>query len=121
MRESYELEARPAISERLAVQRLVTFAEVTGCRTYIVHLSTLQGLEVAKEAKRKNLELFVETCPQYLLLTQSEVESGRLGPLAKIGPSLRSVTDNGALWRGIREEVIDVIASDHAPRTERPK
>ena len=60
--------------------------------------------------------MWTETCPQYLLLTEKEME--RWGPLAKIGPPLRPADggDREALWAGSARGHIATVASDHSPR-----
>jgi dihydroorotase-like cyclic amidohydrolase len=62
--------------------------------------------------------VWTETCPQYLLLTDAEME--RWGPLAKIGPPLRPADgpDRDALWRGLEQGAIGAVASDHSPRAQ---
>ena len=78
--------------------------------------STKLGLERIKRAQAEGQRVWVETCPQYLLLTDREME--RLGPFAKIGPPLRPADgpDRDALWAGLAGGSINTIASDHAPR-----
>ena len=65
--------------------------------------------------------MWTETCPQYLLLTDTEME--RLGPFAKIGPPLRPAggPDRAALWAGLERGFISTLASDHSPRVPAAK
>jgi len=65
--------------------------------------------------------VWTETCPQYLLLTDKEME--RWGPFAKIGPPLRPADgpDRAALWEGSAAGYIATVASDHAPRVPAAK
>src|SRR5262252_5453894 len=88
----------------------------TGCPVYVVHLSTKLGLERIKRAQAEGQRVWTETCPQYLLLSDAEME--RLGPFAKIGPPLRPAAgpDREALWQGLEQGFIATVASDHSPR-----
>jgi dihydropyrimidinase len=106
----------PPWTEEEAINRAILIGEMTGCPVYVVHLSTRLGLERIKAAQARGQRVWTETCPQYLLLTDKEMETW--GPLAKIGPPLRPVGggDGDALWRGSREGAIATVASDHSPR-----
>ncbi len=88
----------PDWAEEEAINRAVAMGALTGCPVYVVHLSTLLGLERIKQAQAKGQRVWTETCPQYMLLTANEME--RWGPLAKIGPPLRRADgpDRDALW-----------------------
>ena len=112
----------PAWSEEEAVNRAVLLGAMTGCTTYVVHLSTLGGLERIKQAQSLGQRVWTETCPQYLLLDADEAMD-RCGPYVKIGPSLRSATEGHqeALWRGIAEGYISAIATDHSPKLPEDK
>jgi len=83
-----------------------------------VHLSTRLGLERIKQAQASGQRVWTETCPQYLLLSETEME--RWGPLAKIGPPLRPAggPDRDALWAGLAQGHIGAVASDHSPRAK---
>ncbi len=106
----------PPWTEEEAINRAILIGEMTKCPVYVVHLSTKGGLERIKAAQARGQRVWTETCPQYLLLTEKEMESW--GPLAKIGPPLRPVGggDGDALWGGSREGYIATVASDHSPR-----
>jgi dihydropyrimidinase len=111
----------PPAAEAEAINRAIHMAEVTGCPIYVVHLSTRQGLERIREAQASGLPVWTETCPQYLLLGEEEME--RLGPYAKIGPPLRA-RDEGhqdAMWEGVAGGTISTIGSDHAPAARERK
>ena len=111
------LKTRPDYLEAEAVFRAISIAAVMKCPLYIVHLSTARGVLPVKLAKAEGQALYVETCPQYLNLTDADLQ--RKGPLAKIGPPLRTEADRGALWSAIETGLIDVIASDHAPKVKK--
>jgi dihydropyrimidinase len=111
--------SRPPFTEAESISRMRHLAMGTGCPIYIVHLSTALGLEEIKRAKDSGLEFFVETCPQYLLLNEQDLLAKR--GLAKIGPPLRSSTDNQSLWEGVRNGLINTIGSDHVAYYESSK
>src|SRR3989441_94486 len=111
----------PDWTEEEAINRAVLIARLTGCPAYVVHLSTKVGLENIKRAQAEGQKVWTETCPQYLLLTDKEME--RWGPFAKIGPPLRPADgpDRAALWEGSAAGYIATLASDHAPRVPAAK
>jgi dihydropyrimidinase len=111
------LKTRPDYLEAEAIFRAISIAAVMECPIYIVHLSTARGVIPVKQAKAEGQRVFAETCPQYLNLTDADLQ--RLGPLAKIGPPLRTETDRKALWSAVESGIIDVIASDHAPKAKK--
>ena len=109
-RENYA-PSQPRILEIEAAHRAATYAEVTGCPLYIVHLSAREMLGVLERFRGSDdVQLFGETCPQYLDLTNQKMID--FGALAKIGPPLREREDNEAMWRGLSTHLIDTIASD---------
>lgn len=111
--------SRPAAFEQEAIFRAVCLAEVTGCPLYIPHVTSERALRPIRAAQEAGLPVFAETCPQYLTLTEEIIE--RRGALAKIGPPIRSQADQDALWNALREGVLSVVASDHAPKAKDPK
>ena len=96
----YFPQACPPWAEAEAVNRAIQMGAMTNCPTYVVHLSTQGGLEKIKDAQRNGQRVWTETCPQYLLLSDAEME--KWGPHAKIGPPLRPEEgpDQDALWAG---------------------
>jgi dihydropyrimidinase len=111
----------PDWTEEEAIHRAILIGSLTRCPVYVVHLSTTLGLERIKRAQAEGQRVWTETCPQYLLLTDAEME--RLGPFAKIGPPLRPADgfDREALWRGSEQGFIATVASDHSPRVPSAK
>jgi dihydroorotase len=112
-------QARPDISEAEAVARALRFSEYTGAKIHICHVSAKRSLSLIREAKRRGIAVSAETCPQYLFLDDSAYP--RLGTRMKVNPPIRSAEDREALWGGIADGTIDLIASDHAPHTAEEK
>jgi dihydropyrimidinase len=111
------LKTRPDLLEAEAIFRAITIAAVTRCPLYIVHLSTAKGVIPIQRARAEGHKVYAETCPQYLTMTDAKLQ--KLGPLAKIGPPLRTEKDRIALWKAMKQGIIDVVASDHAPKAKR--
>jgi len=110
----YYSESCPVISEVIATQRAVAFAEETRAPVYIVHLSSERALNVCVEAQTRNLPVYVETRPLYLHLTADRFDDEDGGKY--VGqPPLRERSDVDALWAGIRQGVIHTVCTDHAP------
>jgi dihydroorotase-like cyclic amidohydrolase len=87
------------------------------CPVYIPHISSEEGLAVVRFLKQRGIQLYAETCPQYLGLTWEMLKSR--GPLGKVGPSIKTEKDRVALWQAVSEGVIDTIGSDHAPKDKK--
>ncbi|WP_300295496.1 dihydroorotase [Ferrovibrio sp.] len=110
-------EWRDAESALLATQRLVRLARKTGRRVHVLHVTTAQ--EMAFLASHKDIAS-VETTPQHLTLAAPDCYD-RLGTLAQMNPPIRSAEHRAALWEAVRNGVVDVIGSDHAPHTRDEK
>lgn len=112
----YHPKSRPDLCEEAAVQNLISLSKlVEDVRLYVVHLSTKLGLEALKREKlNQNKNIFIETCTQYLLFDDSVYEKD--DPLKyTMSPPLRKKADAKALWEGIRDGIIDIVATDHCP------
>jgi allantoinase len=105
-------EAGPELAEIEAVGRVLLYARETGVRCHIVHLSSATAAEMIKRA-RPDTRISVETCPQYLLLTEADLI--RVGADARCGPPLRKPDIVAALWDHVLAGDIDMLASDHCP------
>lgn len=116
---SYFNTSHPDILEEEAIFRAICLAEVTGCPLYIPHVTSRRGLRPIRRAQAEGLPIFAETCPQYLTLTEKILEER--GALAKIGPPIRSQVDQQALWKALQDGILQVVASDHAPKKKDPK
>lgn len=113
----YHPQSRPAQAEAEAVFRFLMLAKSAGQpKVYVVHLSTALGLyaaKLARDAGQKNI--FLETCPQYLFLDDSQYDDDVQGLKYIMSPPLRKETDIQFLWNGITAGDIDTIGTDHCP------
>lgn len=107
------LAARPEICAVEAVGRAVAFAEWTGARLHIAHKSSKDALYILEDAKRRGVDVTVETCPHYLLMTTDDMKN--LGGLLRVNPPIREPGHGDALWEALYDGTIDMIATDHAP------
>jgi dihydropyrimidinase len=108
----YFLQSRPTVAESLAIHSVLEIGRLTNCDVYIPHLSSLEGLGEIERARASGSTVFAETCVQYLLLTNDDLEKS--GGRTKVGPPIREQRDQDALWDGVRRGAIDTIASDHS-------
>ncbi|MCI8423222.1 MAG: dihydroorotase [Lawsonibacter sp.] len=113
------LEGRPAIAEELMVMRDAMLAEETGAHVHICHVSTANSVDIIRRMKKRGAPITCETCPQYFTLTEDEVLSQ--GSMARVNPPLRTARDVRAIQTGLKEGIIDVIATDHAPHSHEEK
>ena len=116
----YYGESRPVLAEEAATRQAAAFCESTGAPVYAVHVSCARALEACRGARRAGLPFHVETRPLYLHVTEEKL-AGPDGPLYVGQPPLRSRADAEALWAGIADGSIDVLATDHAPWTREQK
>ncbi|WP_416067577.1 dihydropyrimidinase [Rhizobium sp. ZK1] len=108
--------SRPLPVEREATHRAVTLAEIAGVPLVIVHVSGGDPLDEIRRARAGGHVVIAETCPQYLLLTEADLEMpDMLGAKAMCSPPPRDTAAQAALWRGIEDGTIDIFNSDHAP------
>lgn len=108
--------SRPGIAEQEAVQRMLAFAEVTGCPLYIVHVSKSGAALLIAEARSGGINVLSETCPQYLLLTGKELERpGLEGAKFICSPPLRTPEDNAGLWKSLSVGNLQTVGTDHCP------
>jgi allantoinase len=106
-------ESRPPGSETTAVVNLLELAFWTKCRLHIFHASHPRTIHLSHLFKREGVDVTVETCPHYLIL--SEDDMARLGAYAKINPPLRTKEQVADMWDLVKRDMIDMITSDHAP------
>src|SRR4029453_7604662 len=109
---------RPAINESEAVTLAVMCAQVSGARALIFHIGCEPAARVVADAKLRGLpNVFGETCPHYLVLTEEMLDrpDGRLWVCA---PPLRSQTDQDAMWHMLASRALDIVSTDHCPFTQ---
>ncbi len=106
----------PAAAEEIMVARDLALAQLTGARLHIAHVTTEGSVDLIRHAKEKGIQVTAEATPHHLTLTETKVIGYDTN--AKVNPPLRTERDIQALIRGLRENVIDIIATDHAPHTE---
>lgn len=108
---------RPPHAEAEAVRKAIAWARRAEAPLYIVHLSSAAALEHVAEAKARGEPVYAETCPHYLTATQDVYADPDEREVMKrvISPPLRSRADVEALWAGLRDGIVDVVASDHVP------
>jgi dihydropyrimidinase len=109
-------ESRPPLVEAEGVHHLLTFAELIGTATYIVHLSCQEALAAAVAARQRGVRVSVETLIQYLLLDKTYAERPDFeGAKFVMSPPLRDSRNQEILWRGLRDGLVNTVATDHAP------
>lgn len=111
----YHYLSQPEITEAEASSRFVDLAAYTGCPGYIVHLTCEGALNAVRNATRRNQQVFVETCIQYLILDASLYENEAEGAKWVMSPPLREKKDQATLWAGINQGLVQVVATDHCP------
>ncbi len=102
---------RPNFIEAEAIQRAIAWAEATGGRLYIVHMSTAQGADLVKAAQARGIDVYAETCAQYLVLDDS-VFGEADGHLFACCPQVKSKADQDRLWKGLVDGEVSVVSTD---------
>lgn len=109
------LKGMPWVAEASIVARDVFLASFTEAKIHIAHVSCWQSLEMIKWGKDKGINVTCEVTPHHLVLTEDYVKETLYDTNTKMNPPLRTKEDQEALWDGIKNDVIDIIATDHAP------
>lgn len=119
--ESYDefLASRPAQAEAVAIAATAAIAKEAGLHVHVAHLSSALGLVAGLDARRNGTSISLETCPQFLWL--SDEDFPRVGNHMKMLPPVRTVADRDALVRALCAGEITVVATDHAPHTDEEK
>src|SRR6266851_4505375 len=107
------LQSRPDEAELSAIQLMISLCRKYHFRLHIVHLATSQALDMLCAAKSGGALVSVETCPHYLHFSSDKIPDGQT--LFKCAPPIRSRENREKLWQGLREGVIDLVATDHSP------
>ena len=104
---------RPVDAEVRAIHMMAALARDTGARVHVVHVSSAAGVEAIAAAKASGIGISGETCPHYLALADDEIADGATE--FKCAPPIRGATDRDALWRGLAEGTLSLVATDHSP------
>lgn len=110
----YHYLSQPEVTEAEAAERFADMANYTGCPGYIVHLTCEGALNAVRNATKRNQNLFVETCIQYLIIDASLYKKED-GAKWVMSPPLREKKDQATLWAGINQGLVQVVATDHCP------
>lgn len=113
---------RPDVVEAEAINRLLAIAKIVDVPVVVVHLSTKLGFEVIKRARENGQKVYIETCPQYLLLDDRKYDLPDFeGAKFECAPPLRKAIDNKCLWDALNSNEIDTISTDHCSFTMQQK
>lgn len=113
---------RPEEAEAEAVSRLLKIAKCVDVPVVVVHLSTAAGYREAIRAREEGQTVYIETCPQYLVMDDSRYSlPSSEARLYMCAPPLRKKTDQEVLWDGLAKGTIDTVATDHCSFTPQQK
>jgi dihydropyrimidinase len=108
--------SRPVCVEAEGVHHLCTFAELTGAHVYIVHTSNDDAIQAAAAARRRGVNVWIETVAPYLVLDASYAEKPDFeGAKYVMSPPLRPLPHQDAIWNALASRTVSTIATDHAP------
>jgi len=113
------LKGIPNAAEEIIVARDLALAQLTGGWLHVAHTTTKGSVDLIRRAREKGIRVTAEVTPHHLTLTEEAVTGYNTN--AKVNPPLRTRQDIEALIQGLKENVIDIIATDHAPHTEADK
>ena len=105
--------------EDIIAQRDINLAEKIGTTLHLCHCSTKDSVEMLKVAKAKGVKVSGEVCPHHFTLTTDDIPSNDAN--FKMNPPLRTAEDRDALIKGLSEDILEVISTDHAPHSEEEK
>lgn len=111
---------RPHFIEAEAIQRAITWAEATGGKLYIVHMSTARGADILAAAQQRGVNVLAETCAQYLVLDDS-LFARKEGHLYATCPQLKTPADQERLWKGLKRGEVSVVSTDTCSFTREQK
>ncbi len=113
------LSGRPAESEEIIVSRDIALARLTGAHLHVAHVSSLESVDAIARAKGEGIRVTAEVTPHHLMLTDEALLGYDVN--AKVNPPIRDGRHRAALVKGLRDGVIDMVATDHAPHTVQDK
>ncbi len=113
----YHATTRSPEAEAVATHRAMAFARAADAPVHVVHLSCAAAMKYVAEAKNSGVRAYAETCPHYLTLTDERYEEPDPLTCARclISPPLRPAADRDALWAGLADGRLDLVATDHVP------
>ena len=113
----YHAATRPAYVEAVATARAMAFARMAEAPVHVVHLSSAAALREVRQARAAGVLVSAETCPHYLVLTDERYDDPDPVSCARyvISPPLRTPGDRDALWAGLTDGSLDLVATDHVP------
>ena len=113
----YHATTRPSYIEAVATARALAFARMADAPVHVVHLSSAAALDEVRRAKAAGVRVSAETCPHYLILTDDRYDDPDPKSCARylISPPLRTMADRDALWAGLADGSLDLVATDHVP------
>src|SRR5476649_156585 len=119
----YHGTSRPIPVEREATHRAISLAELVDVGVMIVHVSNREAMEEIRRAQAKGLAVFGETCPQYLVLTEKDLDGLNMeGAKYVCSPPPRDEASQVACWSGMQQGIFTLFSSDHYPfRYDDPK
>ncbi|MEA2071630.1 MAG: dihydroorotase family protein [Asgard group archaeon] len=112
------LDAHNKIDEAKAIRDYCLLSQELDFKLHIVHVTTKESIEVLEKFKKQN-SITSEVCPHHLLLNKKDLK--KMGSEAKCLPPLRTKEDQYVLWKAIRNDLISIIATDHAPHSFKEK
>jgi dihydropyrimidinase len=108
--------SRPMPVEREATHRAITLSELVDVPILVVHVSGAEAVEQIRWARGRGLNIFAETCPQYLFLTQEHLGlDGFHGAKCVCSPPPRDARNQQVIWDGLADGLFTIVSSDHAP------
>ncbi|RVU13912.1 dihydropyrimidinase [Methylobacterium oryzihabitans] len=112
----YHAASHPRLSESEAFERVVRFSQYLDQPVMVFHVSTREGAAILRRARGEGIPILAETCPQYLFLTEADLDRpGLEGAKWMCSPPLREAGDQEALWRALDLGDLQTVSSDHAP------
>lgn len=112
--------SRPNFSEAEAVQRAIYLASMSDAKVYVFHMTTRESCEIVEEWQGQGYPVAAETCPQFLVLSNS-VYKRRNGHYFATCPPLRTEDDSDYLWGALEGGSVQVVATDHCSFTKQQK
>ena len=112
----YHGASRPIPVEREATHRAISLAEIVDVPIMIVHVSNREAMEEIARARRRGLKIYGETCPQYLVLTEKDMDGLNMeGAKYVCSPPPRDEASQQACWDGLEQGIFSLFSSDHCP------